>query len=96
MVFIGGLVRSAEWLNEIGGRNWEKISTQNYFDKRGIFVGIMLCGPLLVDCLIMLFMFVKEAGQLLIEVKTEELKKRKKIKAKPDEKKGPSKTRKQD
>jgi hypothetical protein len=97
MVFIGVLVRSAEWLNEIGARNWESISTQNYFDKRGIFLGIMLCGPLLVDCVIMLLMFVKEAGQLLIEVKTEQLKKGKAKKAKSDEKKGSStKTKKED
>jgi hypothetical protein len=96
MVFIGVLVRSAEWLNQIGARNWESISTQNYFDKRGIFLGIMLCGPLLVDCVIMLLMFVKEAGQLLIEVKTEQLRKGKTKKAKRDEKKGSSKTKKED
>jgi TRAP-type uncharacterized transport system fused permease subunit len=76
MVFIGILVRCAEWLNGIGARNWEKYCTQNYFDSKGIFIGIMLCGPLLVDCLIMLMLFVREAGQLLVQVKTTELKKK--------------------
>lgn len=97
MMFIGALVRSAEWLNSLGGRNWERFSTQNYFDKKGIFVGIMLCGPLLVDCLIMLLMFVKEAGQLLIEVKKEQLTRKKgKKEKKNNEKKRSTKTRKQD
>jgi hypothetical protein len=77
MVFTGILVRSAEWLNGIGARNWEKYCTQNYFDKKGIFIGVMLCGPLLVNCLIMLMMFVREAGQLLVQVKTTELRKKK-------------------
>jgi hypothetical protein len=77
MVFTGILVRSAEWLNGFGDRNWEKYCTQNYFDRGGIFIGIMLCGPLLVNCLIMLMMFVREAGQLLVQVKTTEFKKKK-------------------
>jgi hypothetical protein len=77
MVFIGILVRSAEWLNGIGARNWEKCCTQNYFDRKGIFIGIMLCGPLLVNCLMLLMMFVREAGQLLVNLKTTELKKKK-------------------
>jgi hypothetical protein len=71
------LVRSAEWFNGYGARNWETYCTQNYFDRKGIFIGIMLCGPLLVNCLMLLMMFVREAGQLLVKVKTTELKKKK-------------------
>ena len=96
MLLIGILVRSAEWLNGIGARTWEKFSTQNYFDNRGIFIGIMFCGPLLLDCLFMLFMFVREAGQLLVVVKKEELKKKKEKKVKSEDKKRSKKTRKED
>jgi hypothetical protein len=78
MVFVGGLVRSAEWLNSWGNRNWESFSTQDYFDKRGIFVGIMVCAPLLVDCFIMLFMFLREASQLLVSVKREQFSRQRK------------------
>jgi hypothetical protein len=77
MVFIGALVRSSEWLNGLGGKNWQRFATQDYFDKRGIFVGIMLCGPLLLDSFMMLLFFVSEASQLLVEVKTQELKRKK-------------------
>lgn len=82
MVFIGVLVRSAEWLNGLGSKNWEKFATQNYFDRRGIFVGVMVCGPLLLDCLMMLLFFVREAGQLLVQVKREEIRQKKKGKQK--------------
>jgi len=73
MVLIAAIVRSAEWLNGLGARNWRQFATQNYFDKRGIFIGIMLCAPLLVDSFIMLLFFVREASHLLVEVKREEL-----------------------
>eukprot|EP00980_Cylindrotheca_fusiformis_P010099 scaffold2243_cov122-Cylindrotheca_fusiformis.AAC.15 len=76
MVFIGTLVRSAEWLNDLGSKNWQKFSTQNYFDRRGIFFAVMVCGPLLLDCLMMLLLFVKEAGQLLVEVKRGEIRRK--------------------
>jgi 4-amino-4-deoxy-L-arabinose transferase-like glycosyltransferase len=78
LVFIGAVVKSAEYLNGWGARNWERFATQNYFDSRGVFVGIMLSGPLLLDSLVMLFKFVAEAGSLLIAVKKEEMKHKKK------------------
>ena len=78
MALIGFIVRSAETLNGIGARRWELIASQNYFDKRGIFVGIMLCGPLLLDSFFMLVCFIYEASQLLVHVKKEEIRRRKK------------------
>lgn len=78
LVFIGVIVRSAEYLNIWGANNWERFATQDYFDKRGVFVGIMLSGPLLLDSLMMLFMFVAEAGSLLVKVKKKEMKHKKK------------------
>lgn len=78
MVCIGIIVRSAETINQYAAMNWESFSTQNYFDERGVFISIMLCGPLLLDSFIMLSLFVKEAGQLLIQVKKTELSKKKK------------------
>lgn len=78
LVLIGGLVRSAEWINTWAGEHWESFAMQNYFDSRGIFISIFLSGPLLVDSLLMLLMYLSEAGQLLVEVKKQELKNKKK------------------
>eukprot|EP00934_Nitzschia_sp_Nitz4_P005214 Nitzschia sp. Nitz4//scaffold2_size372955//261702//262487//NITZ4_000452-RA/size372955-processed-gene-0.526-mRNA-1//-1//CDS//3329546865//5204//frame0 len=81
MVLVAGLVRSAEWLNKLGREHWKSFATQNYFDKGGIFVLIMLCGPLVLDSLIMLLMYMIEAAQLLIVVKRREIKKKQAEKA---------------
>ena len=99
MFLIAGLVRSAELLNSYAAKNWRQFATQNYFDHRGIFTTVMLCGPLLFDSLILLLLLLREASQLLVQVKTAELKKKKQLqsKAKQDEnsKKGARRTKKE-
>lgn len=80
MVLIGVIVRGAERLNDYAAQNWQEIATQDYFDERGVFVTALLCTPLLFDSLIMLVCFLREAGSLLIQVKTAELKNKKKTK----------------
>jgi TRAP-type uncharacterized transport system fused permease subunit len=76
MVTIAVLVKSAEYLNQTAGEHWESFATQNYFDERGVFVAITFCSPLLLDSFLMLVMFLREAGQLLVQVKTAEIKKK--------------------
>jgi hypothetical protein len=96
MIFIGVSVRSAEWLNGLGSENWEKFCTQNYFDRKGIFVGVMFCGPLLVDCLMMLLFFVREAGQLLVQVKRTQFRKQRQDQNKTAPKNSKKKSKKKD
>ena len=74
-------MRLAERINAYAGERWEDIATQNYFDTNGIFVLIFLAVPLLLDCVIMLISFMREASSLLVEVKTRELKEKGKKKA---------------
>ncbi|KAL7576734.1 hypothetical protein ACA910_005652 [Epithemia clementina (nom. ined.)] len=81
MVLMAGLVRFAETINDYSGRHWQEFSiTQNYFDRRGIFISIFLCAPLLIDSFLMLVCFLREASLLLIQVKTAELKQKRKPK----------------
>jgi transmembrane protein 18 len=79
MILIGLVVRSAEWLNHYGAQHWREFATQNYFDGQGVFVAVMVCGPLLVFSFIMLVFFLREAAQLLVQVKTAELKKKRRM-----------------
>lgn len=69
MIVIGAIVRLSEYLNGIGARRWRDFATQNYFDRGGIFMGIMVCAPLLVTCAGMLFSLIREASYLLVDVK---------------------------
>eukprot|EP00571_Detonula_confervacea_P016788 CAMPEP_0172298674 /NCGR_PEP_ID=MMETSP1058-20130122/1219_1 /TAXON_ID=83371 /ORGANISM="Detonula confervacea, Strain CCMP 353" /LENGTH=241 /DNA_ID=CAMNT_0013007959 /DNA_START=105 /DNA_END=830 /DNA_ORIENTATION=+ len=68
MIFVAIIVRLAERLNAIGASRWREFATQNYFDKNGIFMGIMVCAPLLMVCLFMLISMVMEASTLLVDV----------------------------
>lgn len=77
MTFIFIVVRSAEWLNTKGEEHLESFATQDYFDNRGLFLAIMLCGPLLLDVFMMLIFFMKEASSLLVAVKRTEIKRKK-------------------
>jgi len=45
---IMGLVYGAEHINRLAGAHWEKFSTQNYFDTRGVFISTMFSTPLLL------------------------------------------------
>jgi hypothetical protein len=76
MVLIGGIVKSSEYMNGIAAQRWQSFSTQNYFDKRGVFMSIFVCAPLLLDSMIMLLLFLREAQQLLVQVKTKQLKRK--------------------
>ena len=87
LLFVGALVRSAEYINSWAAREWQSFCTQNYFDQRGIFISIFLCAPLLIDSFIMLVMFLVEAAQLLVQVKKAEIKKKRKD-AKASERRG--------
>jgi len=95
IVFI--MVRSAERLNNLGGEHWESFATQNYFDKRGIFISLMVSAPLLCVSVLMLIAFLREASGLLVEVKTHEFKAKAKAKNAAEKgKKSGKKSKKQD
>jgi hypothetical protein len=68
MLFLGAIVRCAEKLNQMGNSRWRDFATQNYFDKNGIFMGIMICAPLLMVCFVMLVSLIREAKGLLVDV----------------------------
>ena len=52
------IVRMSERINTYCSSHWEDFSTQNYFDKNGIFAGVFLAAPLLMMCLMMLVRFL--------------------------------------
>ena len=68
MIFLGVIVRFAEKMNQIGNSRWRDFATQNYFDKNGIFMGIMICAPLLMVCFVMLASLIREANSLLVDL----------------------------
>lgn len=76
------VIRSAEVFNQYGSSHWEKFATQDYFDKNGVFISLMLSAPLLLIAFIDLIVLLRESKNLLIEVKTLQLKAKRKKKSK--------------
>ena len=72
-VFLLGAVYAAEALNAIAAEHWQTIATQNYFDKQGLFTGIVFCAPLLALALIQVVIMLVQASILLVKVKRAEL-----------------------
>jgi hypothetical protein len=47
-------VLGAEAVNGLGQDHWRLFASQDYFDKNGVFVTIVLSAPMLVLCFLML------------------------------------------
>ena len=69
-----GSVYVAEYINVYAGQHWQEFSSQNYFDKRGVFISIMYSAPLLCASMFILLNALRSASKLLVAVKRQELK----------------------
>jgi len=73
LIFLAIIVRSVERLNQYGSTHWHEFATQNYFDEGGIFASLMISLPLVIFSFLMLISYLREASQLLVEVKRREI-----------------------
>lgn len=76
------VIYKADALNTWGAQHWEDFARHNYFEKNGAFVSALISAPLLFGMLIVLFNLAVHFIQTLVLMKTEQLKKSKKAKAK--------------
>jgi transmembrane protein 18 len=74
LIFITILILNSENLNTLLSKNHESFSSQNYFDKSGIFIGIFLSGPLILISLFIIVYTLKVVAQLLVTVKKNQIK----------------------
>lgn len=78
------LVWSSEWSNGYLHDNYKLVASQNYFDKSGLFAGIMFSGPLLFIGFFQLCNFLYIASNALIVAKRLELKHKKQSESKSE------------
>ena len=77
-------MRCTEDLNAYLAANWRSFSTQNYFDKNGVFMCTIVSVPLLLMAAFMACWGVYQCGGTLIDLKKKQLQ----HKAKEDRKGG--------
>mmetsp|Transcript_20181 Transcript_20181/g.40401 ORF Transcript_20181/g.40401 Transcript_20181/m.40401 type:complete len:259 (-) Transcript_20181:28-804(-) len=92
-VFLAVVIRACEPLNDYLGSVYVSpslrptisggapllgsFSSQNYFTKDGSFAVVFVAFPALINCLLLVALVVREAGKLVVKVKTAELKDKK-------------------
>ncbi|KAL0589541.1 hypothetical protein ABG067_002445 [Albugo candida] len=59
----------SERVNAWGHQNWKLIATQNYFDSRGVFIGIFYAAPLLFIGFVQSTLNMKRMIDLMVEIK---------------------------
>ena len=73
LVAICILVYFAETFNAYGAEHWQSFSTQDYFDKNGVFVSVIFSAPLVTIGFSITLHTIYQSSQLLIKVKRKEL-----------------------
>ena len=76
-LIISLLVFLSEHVNTLCQQNWKSFAKQDYFDKQGVFAGIMYSGPLLFVSFVQLVNMLYVASIELIKVKRMELRQQK-------------------
>ena len=67
------LIFLAETINTVASDHWKEFATQNYFDKQGIFISLLLSAPQIAIAFIILCQNLYYASTLLITVKRKQL-----------------------
>ncbi|KAH9254427.1 hypothetical protein BASA81_007540 [Batrachochytrium salamandrivorans] len=71
-------ILSLERANEYLANNWRLVASQNYFDKHGVFLSVIVAAPVLLVLSVQLLLTLKDAARLVVDVKRLELKRAKK------------------
>jgi len=76
----------AENINKFCAKNWKQFSVKNqYFDSRGLFISVVFSVPLLLNLLVIVFLWMRMAGGDLVSLKRKELWEQQKNKEKKTE-----------
>jgi hypothetical protein len=82
------LVYFSEFINEVAARNSQYFSKSQYFDSNGLFISVVFCCPILINCIFILARWLSMSFDLMTKVKTaqlkEEARKRKQVLKKAD------------
>lgn len=66
-------ILSLERANAYLAANWRLVASQNYFDKHGVFLSVVVAAPVLLVLSVQLVLTLKDAARLVVDVKRLEL-----------------------
>ena len=57
---------AAERVNEWGAKNWKKFANDQWFDSHGLFISVVYTLPILLNCLMVVILWLKSLSNLVI------------------------------
>ncbi|XP_065063239.1 transmembrane protein 18-like [Rhopilema esculentum] len=67
------LALSSQKINELAAKYWKAFAKEQYFDSHGLFIMVTFSGPIMFNCLVLVIIWLLEAGKLLIKTKRRQL-----------------------
>ncbi|XP_047145957.1 transmembrane protein 18 isoform X2 [Hydra vulgaris] len=67
------LVSLSEKINEIAAQHWKLFSHENFFDSGGLFISTVFSLPLLINCLLLIVIWLKFSFKALVLIKSKKL-----------------------
>ncbi|KAK7461547.1 hypothetical protein BaRGS_00038693 [Batillaria attramentaria] len=67
------MVACSEYINEFASNHWRSFARQQYFDSSGLFISVVLSMPLLVNCLVIIVMWLKLSADLAGAIRRKQL-----------------------
>lgn len=64
------LVYFSESINEIAAQKWASFSRQQYFDSNGMFMSITVSMPVLLNCMLLIGLWLYESTQTMSRLKS--------------------------
>lgn len=72
---LGALIYSCEFINNYGAIHWEELGiSQDYFDRNGVFLAVMVCSPPIVIVMGMMINIIAEAKDLMMQLRVMKIK----------------------
>ncbi|OWF53060.1 transmembrane protein 18-like [Mizuhopecten yessoensis] len=63
------LVFFAEMINEWAANNWKLFARQQYFDSNGLFISVVFSTPVLINCLVIVVLWLKDMSFMMSETR---------------------------
>jgi hypothetical protein len=59
----------SETINEYGAKHWRLFARHQYFDSNGFFITCIYSGPIVINCLLIIVLWLWSTAQLVIRMK---------------------------
>ncbi|KAL8581366.1 hypothetical protein ACOMHN_034444 [Nucella lapillus] len=67
------MVGCSEYINEFAAKHWKKFSKQQYFDSNGLFISVVFSVPILLNCLVIVILWLKMSADLMRNIRRKQI-----------------------